>query len=220
VTDEGLRAAVAASALAGQGAEEELLRSIVEVACAIFEAGAASISTYDPETDELVFRAVTGAGSATLIGTRFPSTQGIAGWVLASGEPIVVDDVTRDPRWAEDVAIRTGYMPRALMAAPLLADDSALGVLSVLDRPADQPFGVAQMDLLSMFARQASIALDVISRARGAGAALEGHSEADVVARVAGAIARMPPARRAAGIELLESLEKLLSDSASTTSGP
>jgi GAF domain-containing protein len=220
VNDESLRAAVAASALAGEGAEEDLLRSIVEVACAIFAAGAASISTYDAQTDELVFRAVTGAGSGTLIGTRFPATQGIAGWVLASGEPIVVDDVSRDPRFAADIAARTGYTPRALMAAPLVAEGQALGVLSVLDRPTDQPFGVAQMELLSMFARQASIALDVIARARGAGAALQGSAEADVVARVAGAIARMPPGRRQAGIELLESLERLLSDSASTAAGP
>jgi GAF domain-containing protein len=215
VTDDSLRAAVAASALAGEGTEEQLLRSIVEVACAIFEARAASISIYDERTDELVFRAVAGAGSQTLIGTRFPSTQGIAGWVLVSGEPLVVDDVQRDPRFAGDVAVRSGYVPRALMAAPLLAQDRVLGVLSVLDRPADQPFGVAQMDLLSMFARQASMALDVIARARGAGAALEGSGDADVVARVAGALQRMPAARREAGLALLGALERLLADAGS-----
>jgi GAF domain-containing protein len=212
VSDDSLRAAVAASALAGQSAEEQLLRSIVEVACAIFEARAASISTYDEQTDELVFRAVAGEGSQTLIGTRFPSNQGIAGWVLVSGEPLVVDDVQQDPRHAGDVAVRSGYVPRALMAAPLLAQDRVLGVLSVLDRPADQAFGVAQMDLLSMFARQASMALDVIARARGAGAALEGSGDADVVARVAGAMQRMPPSRREAGLALLRALEQLLAD--------
>jgi len=212
LSEEALRAAVAASALAGEGAEEELLRSIVEVARAIFEAGAASIATYDEQADELVFRAVAGAGSQTLIGTRFPSTQGIAGWVLVSGQPLVVDDVQRDPRFAGDVAARTGYVPRALMAAPLLVGDRVLGVLSVLDRPADEPFGVAQMDLLSIFARQASIALDVISRARGAGAALDGAGDADVVARVAGALGRLSPRRRAAGIALLSALERLLAE--------
>jgi GAF domain-containing protein len=203
---------VAASALAGVSAEEDLLRSIVEVARAIFEAAAASISTYDETTDELVFRAVTSADSQTLIGTRFPSTQGIAGWVLASGEPLVVDDVRRDPRFAADVASRTGYMPRALMAAPLLAEDRVLGVLQVLDRPAEQPFGVAQMDLLALFASQAAIALSVIAHARGAGAALQGEGEADVVARVAAALKRLPASRRSAGIALLDALEELLSD--------
>jgi GAF domain-containing protein len=212
MTEDSLRAAVAASALAGQSAEEDLLRSIVEVARAIFEAGAASISTYDEMTDELVFRAVSGAGSTSLVGTRFPSAQGIAGWVLASGEAIVVDDVRRDPRWAEDVAARTGYMPHALMAAPLLAEDRALGVLSILDRPSDRPFGVAQMDLLSLFARQAALALNVIARARGAGAALEGRGEADVVARVAAALEQLDPQRREAGIALLQALEKLLAE--------
>jgi GAF domain-containing protein len=132
--------------------------------------------------------------------------------VLASGQPLVVDDVRRDPRFATDVASRTGYVPRALMAAPLLAEDRVLGVLSVLDRPADQPFGVAHMDLLTVFANQAAIALSVIARARGAGAALEGEGEADVVARVAAALERLPASRRSAGIALLRALEKLLSD--------
>jgi GAF domain-containing protein len=212
MSEDRLRVAVAASALAGQNAEEPLLLSIVEVACAIFEARAASISTYDERTDELVFRAAAGAGSRTVVGTRFPSTQGIAGWVLVSGEPIVIDDVQRDPRFASDVAVRTGYVPRALMAAPLVAQDRVLGVLSVLDRPAGQPFGVAQMELLSMFARQASFALDVIARARGAGAALEGSGEAEVLARVAAALERMPPGRREAGLGLLEALERVLAD--------
>ena len=212
MSEETLRAAVAASALAGEEAEAELLRSIVEVARAIFEAEAASISTYDERADELVFQAMAGAGSGSLIGSRFPATEGIAGWVLAAREPLVVDDVRGDPRFARDVAEGTGYVPMALLAAPLLREDRALGVLSVLDPATGEPFGVAQMDLLALFARQAAIALDVVARARGAGAALERDDDAAVVAHVAGALARLGSHRREAGIRLLGALDELLSE--------
>jgi GAF domain-containing protein len=212
MSEETLRAAVAASALAGEEAEAELLRSIVEVARAIFEAEAASISTYDERADELVFQAMAGAGSGSLIGSRFPATEGIAGWVLAAREPLVVDDVRGDPRFARDVAEGTGYVPVALLAAPLLREDRALGVLSVLDPATGEPFGVAQMDLLALFARQAAIALDVVARARGAGAALERDDDAAVVAHVAGALARLGSHRREAGIRLLGALDELLSE--------
>ena len=57
-----MRAAVAASALSGEGAHKELLQSIVDVARAIFVAKAASITLYEEEADELVFEAVAGEG--------------------------------------------------------------------------------------------------------------------------------------------------------------
>src|SRR5918996_3913693 len=119
MTEERLEAAVAASALAGEEAHGELLRSIVEVARAVFEAKATSITTYDEETDELVFLAATGDASTALIGKRFPSGAGLTGFVLRTREPLVLDDVGDDPRFARDIAESTGYLPRALMAAPL-----------------------------------------------------------------------------------------------------
>ena len=64
------------------------------------------------------------------------------------------------------------------MAVPLLADERALGVLEVLDRPSSRPFSLAEMDLLGLFANQAAIALDLLQRARRARAALDGERRA------------------------------------------
>jgi GAF domain-containing protein len=210
VSEDAIRAAVAASALAGERARGELLQSIVDVARAIFEAKAASVTIYDEEADELVFEAVSGEGSESLVGSRFSSTEGVAGWVLSSREPLVIDELDKDPRFARDVAERTGYVPKGMMAAPLLRDEEGLGVLSVLDRPAERPFSLAEMDLLVLFARQAALALQVVQRARGAGSALEGEGDTAVVARVAEAIERLEGPRREAGMRLLGALEELL----------
>ncbi|TML95240.1 MAG: GAF domain-containing protein, partial [Actinobacteria bacterium] len=169
-----LRAAVAAGVLGADEAYRALLRSTVEVARAIFHAKAASVFLLDEEADELVFEAIAGEGAERLIGTRFPSSTGVAGWVLVTRQPLVVDDLTKDPRFAREAAESTGYMPRGLMAVPLLTEDSALGVLEVLDRPEGSPFSLAEMDLLSLFANQAAIALDLLLRARRAQSALEG----------------------------------------------
>jgi GAF domain-containing protein len=210
VSGERLRAAVAASALAGEEAHAELLQAIADVARAIFGAKAASITLYDEGTDELVFTTVAGEGSDSLVGSRFPSTEGVAGWALRARESLVIDDVTQDPRFARQVAESTGYVPKALMAAPLLRGERALGVLSVLDRPTERPFSIAEMDLLALFARQAALALDVIERARGAGSALEGEGDTAAVARLAAALDRLDGARREAGIRLVGALEELL----------
>lgn len=168
-----LRAVVAAGALAGEQARGALLQSIVDVARAIFRARASSIVTHLGDTRELEFAAVSGEGSEHLVGQRFADTSGIAGWVFASREPAVVEDVAHDPRFARDVASSTGYVPQGLMAAPLLFDERALGVLSVLDRPEQANFSLSEMELLGMFAHQAAIAIDISASARRARAVLE-----------------------------------------------
>jgi GAF domain-containing protein len=135
VSEDRLRAAVSAGVLASEEAHISLLQSIVDVARAIFGARASSIFLLDEETDELVFEAISGEGSDRLIGTRFPSSTGIAGWVLVTGQPLILEDVGADPRFARSFAEQTGFVPKGLMAVPLLHEERALGVLEVLDRP-------------------------------------------------------------------------------------
>jgi GAF domain-containing protein len=206
-----LRAAVAAGVLGAEEQHRALLRSIVEVARGIFRARASSIFLLDEATDELVFEAVSGEGEESLIGMRFPSSTGIAGWVLVTRQPLVLEDVQSDPRFAREAAEKTGYVPKALMAVPLLHEDYALGVLQVLDRQGGKAFSLREMDLLGLFANQAAIALDLLQRARRAGRALgAAGGDADAVARLAAAVEALPDERRDAGLRLVTALEEVL----------
>ncbi len=206
-----LRAAVSAGVLGAEEAYRSLLQSIVEVARAIFGAKASSVFLLDEETDELVFEAVAGEGADTLIGKRFPSSTGVAGWVLVTRQPLVIEDVGEDPRFARDAAESTGYVPKGLMSVPLLNEERALGVLSVLDRPTKSRFTLAEMDLLGLFANQAAIALDLLQRAREARGVLEnGSADVAVVARLAEKLNQLEGPEREAGLRLLTALEEVL----------
>jgi GAF domain-containing protein len=206
--DETVRAATAAGLLGSEESHRALLQSVVDVSRAIFGAKASSVFLLDEEADELVFEAVSGEGEQELIGMRFPSSTGIAGWVLVTRQPLVVDDLMADPRFARETAESTGYVPKALVAVPLLADDDAIGVLEVLDRPTDRPFSLADMDLLTLFANQAAIGLDLLRAARRAREAVEGGPHrAAVVARIA---ALLEDAEDDDALQLLEALERVL----------
>jgi len=185
-----------------------LLQSVVEVARAIFAAKGASVFLFDEETDELVFEAVAGPDEQTLVGSRFPSSTGIAGWVLVTRQPLVVDDLASDPRFARQAAEATGYVPNALVAVPLLADERALGVLEVLDRPAGRPFSLDDMNLLTQFAHQAAIGLDLLRSARRQRAAAAGEGEGAVIARLGTLLERADD--NGATLRLLEALERVL----------
>lgn len=210
MTDEyGYREAAATGMLATEESHRALLQSIVDVARAIFGARAASVFLLDEATDELVFEAVSGEGEGELVGMRFPSSTGIAGWVLVTRQPIVIDDLQQDPRFAKQAAESTGYVPHGLMAVPLLLEERVLGVLEVLDRPNDAPFTLAEMDLLSLFAHQAAIGLDLLRSARLARAVLASDDgKGALVARLAEALERSDDDGR--GVQLLAALEAVL----------
>jgi GAF domain-containing protein len=207
-----LRPAVAAGVLGAEEAHRQLLQATVEVARAIFSAKAATVFLYDDQTDELVFEAVAGLGAETLIGNRIPSSTGIAGWVLVTRQPLVLEDVTEDPRWGgQEIAERTGYAPNGLMAVPLIHEEDSVGVLQVLDRPQEARFSLQEMDLLGLFANQAAIALDLLRKTRRARAVLEeSGADLEVLARLAGRLDELEGNEREAGIELLRSLDSLL----------
>jgi len=214
MADDGrLRDAVAAGALADDGTHRALLGSIVQVARAIFHARAASVLLLDEATDELVFEAVVGEGEDTLIGRRFPSGTGIAGWVLGTRQPLVLADVATDPRFSAEAAQSTGFVPKGIMAVPLLHGEDALGVLEVLDRPADARFRVEEVDLLGVFGIQAAAALALLRRARTAAAALEGQEgDLTALARIASRLAALGDDRAVS--DFLGALDRLLARAA------
>jgi GAF domain-containing protein len=154
-------AVVAATVSNGLGLPSgaQLLTAIADAARAAFGAAACSIASVDDATAQLVYRAAAGEGADQVVGTRLALGVGLAGFAAASGQTLAVDDVTRDPRFAADVAARTGYVPRSLLVTPISRGDRVLGVLSVLDRSG--PPGAAALDLAARFATAVAGVLEI-----------------------------------------------------------
>jgi GAF domain-containing protein len=139
---------------------DALLRSIVEAAASIFQAAAASILLVNEADGVLEFKVATGASNKDLVGTRIPLDQGIAGYVAMTGQPIAISNVEQDARFSRDFAKSTGYVPRSILAMPLTSGERVLGVMEVLDKIDAHSFGMQDMELMGIFARQAALAID------------------------------------------------------------
>ncbi len=157
-----LEAVAARAAVAGRlepSAGEAVLRSVAEATVTLFDAEAASLALHDPATDRLVIRVAAGTAGAGAIGVALGTAEGIAGYVFTTGQPLVVSDVTADPRFDRSTAEGTGYVPRSILAVPLVDDGGTIGVLEVLDRRGDVGFGLRDIELAAVFARQATVAI-------------------------------------------------------------
>jgi GAF domain-containing protein len=139
--------------------DTDLLQSIVEAAAKIFGAAAASISLINEADQVLDFKVACGVGRDQIIHTQIPLDQGIAGYVAMTGQPLAISDAQQDPRFRMDVARQTGYVPRSILATPLIYGDQVIGVMEVLDKINAPSFGMQDMELLGVFAQQAAIAI-------------------------------------------------------------
>jgi GAF domain-containing protein len=160
---QGLRRLVLSIEASGHAvlpsSNDELLQTIVEAAARIFGAAAASIALVDEKGRALEFKVAYGAGRDEVIGMHIPLDRGIAGYVAMTGQPIAVSNVQEDARFNKEFATSTGYVPRSILAMPLISDDRVIGVMEVLDKISAPSFGMQDMELLGLFARQAAIAI-------------------------------------------------------------
>ena len=150
-----------------------LLRSIVEATVALFDAEASSIALYDPALGQLVFQVAAGSQGDGVVGLAIGPDQGIAGYVFSTGQPLALSDVANDARFGRAAAEQTGYVPRSVVAVPLLDDEGSIGVLEVLDRRSQAAFDLRDIELASVFARQAAVAIRASRLERDAATLLE-----------------------------------------------
>lgn len=164
-TEAALAALVAAARRSDVGRrlqgdiETRLLQSIVNATVQLFDAEAASIALFEQDPDRLEFRVAAGEQGAGAIGLTVPPTQGIVGFVYSTGQALSLSDVVNDPRFNRGAAEQTGYVPRSIAAAPLLDEQGTVGVLQVLDKRSSPTFSLRDMELLAVFAGQATVAI-------------------------------------------------------------
>jgi GAF domain-containing protein len=188
--------------------ELQLLQSVTDAARNLFGAAAASVFLVDPETGELVFEAVSGEGEGHLPGTRFPPGTGIVGWVASSGQPMLIDDVSGAAQFARSAAESTGYVPRSIMAAPLIREGECLGVIEILDSGSQRRGELQDVDLLGLLATQAAIGVELLARLRWP--AGNGISGAVPEAAVPAVLLRISSRMQAADKQTADVVAKLL----------
>ena len=142
-----------------EGVEQALLRSIVEATATLFDAEAASIALFDPARGQLVFEVAAGEQGQGVIGLAISPDQGIAGYVYTTGQALALSEVERDARFGRGAAEATGYVPRSIVAVPLLDERGTIGVLEVLDKRSSATFSLRDIELAGVFAGQATVAI-------------------------------------------------------------
>jgi GAF domain-containing protein len=102
--------------------------------------------------------AIAGAVAAEVLGEPISAGEGVAGYVAAAGEPLVLSAASADPRLGEGTASLLGHNPASVLAVPVHGQQRLLGVLELLDAT-DGEFGVEDAELAQLHASVAAVAM-------------------------------------------------------------
>ncbi len=142
---------------------DELVPLVIAKSREVLDASAASVLLLEPETGQLYFPWVAEEDpevAARVSKLRFPAERGIAGAVLREGKAVRVDDVQGDARFYDGIDRDTGFTTRAVLCAPLITRQGAIGVIQIVNRRDGGAFTDDDLELLQALAGNIAVAME------------------------------------------------------------
>jgi putative methionine-R-sulfoxide reductase with GAF domain len=135
-----------------------LLDKIMDHSLTITQSDAGSILLVDDD-DRLTFKIIKGEKAADLIGTSIEKGQGIAGWVAQNGTPLRIPHASKDKRFNPDIDALTGYKTDSILCLPLMAKNTIVGVLELLNKTGGYSFRKRDEEVITYLADQAALSI-------------------------------------------------------------
>lgn len=132
---------------------DEVLNRILSIVKDYFQLQNGGVMLLDKNKQELYVRAHFGRGGVDT-GERVPVGKGLSGTAAKVKRPVYAPDVSKDPRYINQVK-----ETRSEVSIPLMVRDEVVGVLDFQSDQLDY-FKPEMIDLLTLFSTQASLALE------------------------------------------------------------
>jgi len=140
---------------------DSVLSLVMEKAQSVMDAEACSVMLINEKTGMLEWEVALGEVSAQVMQKiQLRVGEGIAGWVAQSGQPLIVPDVSKDPRFSKKSDDTTGFITRSILAVPLKVKERIIGVAEVINPLRGKSFTEDDLDLFSTFSRQVALAIE------------------------------------------------------------
>jgi signal transduction histidine kinase len=140
---------------------DHLLSQIITEAADLTQAEAASILLLDPRTQQLHFKASSNEVSPEMSNMAVSLDNSIAGAILTANKPMYIQDVSKDPRWNQNVSAALAFQTRSILGVPMHnVNQEPVGVLEALNKVGGGDFSVQDLETLSILADIAGVAVE------------------------------------------------------------
>ncbi|MCA9957057.1 MAG: GAF domain-containing protein, partial [Anaerolineales bacterium] len=140
---------------------EHLLYRIITEAADLTNAEAASILLLDPKTQQLHFKASSNEVPPEMADMTVSLDGSIAGAILTENKPMYIQDVSKDPRWNQNVDDAIAFRTRSILGVPMHnVAQEPVGVLEALNKKGGGDFSIQDFETLSILADIAGVAVE------------------------------------------------------------
>ncbi len=119
-----------------------------------------SLLLIDKKTEKLYFKLVVGKNAGKLKNKRIPKEESITNKVVKTGQPILIEDVQKDPKLSSRIDKITGFKAKSIIGAPLKVNDKIIGVIQLINKKNKKPFSPAEVKILTTIADYAAAAIE------------------------------------------------------------
>ncbi|MBN1223308.1 MAG: sensor domain-containing diguanylate cyclase [Candidatus Aminicenantes bacterium] len=141
---------------------DQVIQRLMEKIGDIFTPSNWSLLLRDRKSGELYFEIVVGESAEKLKDIRLDKEEGIAGWIMANGQPVICSDARHDSRFSKRIDEITGFRTKSIIGVPLKTGSRILGVIEIINALDKSPFTPFDLQLLRTIADFAAIALENI----------------------------------------------------------
>lgn len=125
----------------------------------VVKAEAATLWVVNKATEEVVASAAYGPASSVILNVTMQKGEGIVGKVILSGQAELIEDVTKEPSWAQRVDDASQFVTKSMITVPLKVNDLVLGAVQLLNKQGVSFFNAEDIDLALTLANQSALAL-------------------------------------------------------------
>lgn len=138
---------------------DRLPQLIIKMATDLLHSEGASILLLDENTHDLYFAAATGGDPKELRTIPIPMEGSIAGTIYRKNEPMIINEVAKDPRHFSQVDAKTQLQTRSLIGVPMRIRNEVIGVLEALNKHGGE-FTQDDTRTLEIIASTAAVAIN------------------------------------------------------------
>ena len=139
---------------------EDVLNYAMQWAEEFMNAEASTVYELDEEKGLLFIRNARGEKKEPVKRIKIKLGEGIAGHVVKTGQPMVIQDVSKEKLFSDKFDRITGFRTRSMICVPLILRDKPIGAFQVLNKKSGKPFFHSDLDFLTSMSQQIAVALE------------------------------------------------------------
>jgi HD-GYP domain-containing protein (c-di-GMP phosphodiesterase class II) len=139
---------------------QDMLEQVMMMSRHVLNAEAALVLLFQDYGQELYYEATTGPVGKALRQEKISGQYGIAGQVVRTNQPLIVNDVSRNANFHQIIDDAIGFSTRSLVCAPLSVKRKIIGVIEVLNKHDGGVFDEEDMKAVVSIATTAAMAIE------------------------------------------------------------